>query len=51
MQVINPKSPFILLQSPIVSSFDLSKVVRAHKERKEVDKDLIMTMAIATGGR
>ncbi len=51
MQVLNPKSPFLLLQSPIVSSLDLGTVVRRHKQRREADKSLIMTLAVGTGGR
>jgi len=50
-QVLNPDNPFILVHSPIVSNYDLSKMVEAHKARREVDKNVIMTMGVARGGR
>ncbi|ORY23264.1 nucleotide-diphospho-sugar transferase [Naematelia encephala] len=51
MHVLDPEKPFILVQSPIISNYDLSKIVDAHKKRREVDKNFIMTMGIGRGGR
>lgn len=50
-QVLNPENPFILVHSPLISNFDLSKIVDAHKKRREFDKNLIMTMGVGRGGR
>ncbi|ORX35131.1 nucleotide-diphospho-sugar transferase [Kockovaella imperatae] len=50
MSVLNPDFPFILVHSPLVSNYDLSKMVEAHMARKEKDKDLIMTMGVGRGG-
>ena len=50
-KVLNPDNPFILVHSPIVSNYDLSKMVEAHKARRAVDKNVIMTMGVARGGR
>nr|XP_018266114.1 translation initiation factor eIF-2B subunit epsilon [Kwoniella dejecticola CBS 10117]OBR88272.1 translation initiation factor eIF-2B subunit epsilon [Kwoniella dejecticola CBS 10117] len=49
--VLNAENPFILVHSPIVSNYDLSKMVEAHKKRREVDKNFIMTMGVGLGGR
>jgi translation initiation factor eIF-2B subunit epsilon len=51
MQVLNPENPFILVHSPIISNYDISKMVEAHKKRREVDKNIIMTMGVGRGGR
>ncbi|OCF34920.1 translation initiation factor eIF-2B subunit epsilon [Kwoniella heveanensis BCC8398] len=44
MHVLNPENPFVLVHSPIVSNYDLSKMIEVHKQRREVDKNFIMTM-------
>ncbi len=51
MQMLNAKSPFILVHSPLISNFDISRMVDAHKARKESDGNYIMTMGVARGGR
>jgi translation initiation factor eIF-2B subunit epsilon len=51
MHVLNPENPFILVHSPTVSNYDISRMVEAHKARREVDKNVIMTMGVARGGR
>lgn len=51
MQILNPKSPFLLVHSPIVSNVDLSRLVRDHKRLREADKNVIMTLAVGVGGR
>lgn len=50
-QLLNPENPFILVHNPIVSNYDISHMVEAHKKRREVDKNVIMTMGVARGGR
>jgi hypothetical protein len=50
-QVLNPDNPFILVHSPIISSYDLSTMIQAHVKRREVDKNFIMTMGVGRGGR
>ncbi|TYJ53040.1 hypothetical protein B9479_006317 [Cryptococcus floricola] len=50
-KVLNADNPFILVHSPLVSNYDLSKIVDAHKKRREVDKNFIMTMGVGRGGR
>lgn len=50
-QLLNPENPFILVHNPIVSNYDISLMVDAHKKRREVDKNVIMTMGVARGGR
>ncbi|WRT63187.1 uncharacterized protein IL334_000090 [Kwoniella shivajii] len=51
MHVLNADNPFILVHSPIISNYDISKMVEAHKKRREEDKNFIMTMGIGLGGR
>lgn len=51
IQVLNPENPFILVHSPLISNFDLSKIVEIHKKRRETDKNIIMTMSVGRGGR
>ncbi|EIW73036.1 hypothetical protein TREMEDRAFT_42152 [Tremella mesenterica DSM 1558] len=51
MHVLNADNPFILVHSPLVSNYDISKMVEAHKKRREVDKNFIMTMGVGRGGR
>ncbi|WVO15131.1 hypothetical protein L204_102775 [Cryptococcus depauperatus] len=51
MHLLNPENPFILVHSPLVSNYDLSQMVQAHKKRRETDKNFIMTMGIGHGGR
>ncbi|WWC90224.1 uncharacterized protein L201_005157 [Kwoniella dendrophila CBS 6074] len=51
MNVLNAENPFILVHSPIISNYDLSKMVEAHKKRREEDKNFIMTMGVGQGGR
>lgn len=51
MGVLNPENPFILVHTPIVSNYDISQMVDAHKKRRETDKNLIMTMGVGRGGR
>lgn len=51
MQVLNAKAPFILVHSPLISNYDLSKMVDAHKARRESDGNYIMTMGVGRGGR
>lgn len=51
MQLLNPENPFILVHTPIVSNYDISQMVDAHKKRRETDKNLIMTMGVGRGGR
>lgn len=50
-QVLNAESPFILVHSPLISNYDISKMVEAHKARRETDKNFIMTMGVGRGGR
>nr|XP_019013988.1 translation initiation factor eIF-2B subunit epsilon [Kwoniella pini CBS 10737]OCF52769.1 translation initiation factor eIF-2B subunit epsilon [Kwoniella pini CBS 10737] len=49
--VLNAENPFILVHSPIISNYDLSKMVEVHKKRREEDKNFIMTMGVGLGGR
>lgn len=49
--MLNPDNPFVLVHSPLISNFDISKMVDAHKARREVDKNFIMTMGVGRGGR
>lgn len=49
--MLNPENPFLLIHNPIVSNYDISQMVAAHKKRRETDKDLIMTMGVGRGGR
>ncbi|WWC97600.1 hypothetical protein V866_004484 [Kwoniella sp. B9012] len=51
MSVLNAENPFILVHSPIISNYDISKMVEAHKKRREEDKNFIMTMGVGLGGR
>lgn len=51
MQILNPKTPFLLLHSPVVSNVDLSRLVRDHKKLREEDKNVIMTVGVGVGGR
>ncbi|WWD22647.1 hypothetical protein CI109_107140 [Kwoniella shandongensis] len=51
MHVLNADNPFILVHSPLVSNYDLSKIIEAHKKRREEDKNFIMTMGVGRGGR
>ena len=39
------------MNSPIVSNYDLTPMIEAHKKRREVDKNFIMTMGVNRGGR
>lgn len=39
------------MHNPIVSNYDISQMVDAHKKRREVDKNVIMTMGVGRGGR
>jgi hypothetical protein len=50
-QVLNGENPFILVHSPLVSNYDLTPMIDAHKKRREVDKNFIMTMGVGRGGR
>lgn len=49
--MLNAEQPFILVHSPLVSNYDFSKMVEAHKQRKEADKHFIMTVGVGRGGR
>ena len=51
LQVLNPDNPFLLVHSPLISNYDLSKMVDAHKTRREKDKDVIMTLGVGRGGK
>ncbi|BEI83791.1 hypothetical protein CcaverHIS002_0403950 [Cutaneotrichosporon cavernicola] len=51
MGLLNPENPFVLVHTPIVSNYDISQMVDAHRKRRETDKNLIMTMGIGRGGR
>lgn len=51
MQILNPKIPFLLLHSPIVSNYDLSILIRHHKKLRAADKSVIMTIGVGVGGR
>ncbi|OWZ59985.1 hypothetical protein LQV05_000501 [Cryptococcus neoformans] len=51
MHVLNPENPFILVHSPLISNYDLSKIIDAHRKRRDVDKNFIMTMGVSRGGR
>ncbi len=51
MGVLNPENPFVLVHTPIVSNYDISQMVDAHRKRRETDKNLIMTMGVGRGGR
>ncbi|KAI9633264.1 nucleotide-diphospho-sugar transferase, partial [Dioszegia hungarica] len=50
MGVLNGDNPFILVHSPLVSNYDLSKMVDAHKRRREADPNYIMTLGVGQGG-
>nr|XP_019048160.1 translation initiation factor eIF-2B subunit epsilon [Kwoniella bestiolae CBS 10118]OCF27090.1 translation initiation factor eIF-2B subunit epsilon [Kwoniella bestiolae CBS 10118] len=50
MSVLNAENPFILVHSPIISNYDISKMVEAHKKRREEDKNFIMTMGLTSFG-
>jgi translation initiation factor eIF-2B subunit epsilon len=50
-QVLNGDNPFILVHSPLVSNYDLSRMVDAHKKLREKDPNYIMTMGVGKGGR
>ncbi|CED82551.1 Translation initiation factor 2B, epsilon subunit (eIF-2Bepsilon/GCD6) [Phaffia rhodozyma] len=43
------KSDFILLSGDVVSNIDLKNAVEAHKERRKVSKDSIMTIVVKEG--
>ena len=49
--MLNPDNPFILVHNALVSNYDISEMVEAHKKRREVDKNVIMTMGVGRGGR
>ncbi|WVR03095.1 hypothetical protein IAU60_000084 [Kwoniella sp. DSM 27419] len=51
MHVLNADNPFVLVHSPIVSNYDLSKMIDVHKKRREEDKNFIMTLGVGRGGR
>lgn len=51
MGVLNADNPFVLVHTPIVSNYDISQMVDAHRKRRETDKNLIMTMGVGRGGR
>lgn len=48
LQII--KSDFILLSGDVVSNLDLMQAVEAHRERRKVSKDAILTMLVKEGG-
>lgn len=50
-QVLNGENPFVLVHSPLVSNYDLTPMIDAHKKRREVDKNFVMTMGVGRGGR
>jgi translation initiation factor eIF-2B subunit epsilon len=35
----------------LISNYDFSKMVDAHKKRKEVDKNYVLTLGVGRGGR
>ena len=41
----------MLVHSPLVSNYDISKMIEAHKKRREEDKNFIMTLGVGRGGR
>ncbi|GMK58734.1 hypothetical protein CspeluHIS016_0601760 [Cutaneotrichosporon spelunceum] len=51
MGLLNPENPFVLVHTPIVSNYDISQMVNAHRKRRETDKNIIMTMGVGRGGR
>ncbi|KAK4685960.1 translation initiation factor eIF-2B subunit epsilon, partial [Tremellales sp. Uapishka_1] len=51
MNVLNPEKPFILVHSPLISNYDLSKMIEAHQQRREKSSECIMTMGVGRGGR
>jgi translation initiation factor eIF-2B subunit epsilon len=44
------KFDFILLSGDVVSNLNLMEAVEAHRERRKVSKDAIMTMVVKEGG-
>ena len=40
------RSDFVLVTGDVVSNLDLGKVLQAHKQRKQTDKNSIMTMVL-----
>lgn len=44
------KSDFILLSGDVVSNLDLEEAVNAHKERRKVSKNAIMTLVVKEDG-
>lgn len=50
-QVLNGDNPFILVHSPLVGNYDISRMVDAHKKLREKDPNYIMTMGVGKGGR
>ena len=43
-------SDFVLVSGDLVSNIRIDEVVRAHKERRKVNKDAIMTMVVKESG-
>ena len=43
-------SDFVLVSGDLVSNIAIGDVVRAHKERRKVDKEMVMTMVLKKSG-
>jgi len=43
-------SDFVLVSGDLVSNIRIDEVVRAHKERRKTNKDVIMTMVVKESG-
>lgn len=43
-------SDFVLVAGDLVSNVRIDEVVRAHKERRKINKDAIMTMVVKESG-
>jgi translation initiation factor eIF-2B subunit epsilon len=43
-------SDFVLVMGDLVSNVKIDQVVRAHKERRKINKDAIMTMVVKESG-
>lgn len=50
-QLLNQDQAFLLVHSPLVSNYDMTPALEAHKKRREADKNFIMTMGVSRGGR
>lgn len=49
--MLNGDNPFILVHSPLISNYDISRMVEAHKKLRAKDPNYIMTMGVGKGGR